>query len=94
MQPICHLYIPKKALARLTSNIKYIFPEQNSNVLSGIIIFCRVQYKMQTLAVNIGNNILYFQTEHEITLLQEIHIVFPDKNYKDGPLILVSKVYI
>jgi hypothetical protein len=40
MQPIFHMYIPKKALARLISNIKYIFPEQNRNVLSEILIFC------------------------------------------------------
>ncbi len=41
LQTTFHLCIPKKVLARPHFSTNKIFPEQNYNVLSGIMIFCR-----------------------------------------------------
>ncbi len=60
LQPIFHLYIPQKDLARLTSNIKYILYLQNR-----IVMFClelwysaeKYSTRCSHSAVSMGNNI-------------------------------------
>ncbi len=68
----------------LNSNINYIFPKQNYNVLSGIMIFCsEVQYNMQQFSCPQRAQDIS-KRNFEIIVVQRDSI-FSNSNFKDGP---------
>ncbi len=62
------------------SQASLLISKQNYNVLSGILIFCKVQHQLQSFNI-FSNGIVNLQWNRRF--------IFPDQNYKDGPLIFL-----